>query len=179
MSKRKILTNEEFVKAFEKAFEGVDFAEQPAQQQACHSKTGESETQSNLTLTDEPQAHPAQQQEPYVHAISGRTADELWLETGRLRSELADLKTQQQEPVGRFTGSFRAGDGRMYFEVACHPDQPLPALMSEIYTSPQPAQPSKPWVGLTDAEFQWIYDNGRTPAGMIEMAEAKLREKNA
>lgn len=47
------------------------------------------------------------------------------------------------------------------------------------------APASKPWVhsttwrGLTDAEFQWIYDNGRTPAGMIEMAEAKLKEKNA
>jgi hypothetical protein len=33
MSKRKSLTNEEFVKAFEKAFEGVNFDEQPAQQQ--------------------------------------------------------------------------------------------------------------------------------------------------
>ena len=38
---------------------------------------------------------------------------------------------------------------------------------------------SKPWVGLTDQEFQWIYDNGRTPAGMMELTEAKLREKNA
>lgn len=35
------------------------------------------------------------------------------------------------------------------------------------------------WIGLTDEEVQWIYDNGRTPAGMIDMAEAKLREKNA
>jgi hypothetical protein len=40
----------------------------------------------------------------------------------------------------------------------------------------QPAQ--KPWVGLTDEEAQWIYDNGRTPAGMMEMVEAKLKEKN-
>ena len=38
--------------------------------------------------------------------------------------------------------------------------------------------PQRTWVGLTDQEFQWIYDNGRTPAGMIEMAEAKLKEKN-
>lgn len=36
----------------------------------------------------------------------------------------------------------------------------------------------KPWIELTEKEVQWIYDNGRTPAGMIEMAEAKLREKN-
>ena len=34
------------------------------------------------------------------------------------------------------------------------------------------------WVGLTDAEAQWIYDNARTPSGMIEMTEAKLMEKN-
>jgi hypothetical protein len=42
---------------------------------------------------------------------------------------------------------------------------------------PWPVQP-KPWVGLTDEEAQWIYDNGRTPAGMMEMVEAKLKEKN-
>jgi hypothetical protein len=34
------------------------------------------------------------------------------------------------------------------------------------------------WVGLTDEEAQWIYDNGRTPSGMMEMVEAKLRSKN-
>ena len=34
------------------------------------------------------------------------------------------------------------------------------------------------WVGLTDEEFQMIYDMGRTPAGMMEMVEAKLKEKN-
>ena len=45
-----------------------------------------------------------------------------------------------------------------------------------LYTSPPT---SKPWVGLTDEEFQWIYDHGRTPAGMMELAEDKLREKNA
>jgi hypothetical protein len=42
---------------------------------------------------------------------------------------------------------------------------------------PWPVAP-KPWVGLTDEEAQWIYDNGRTPAGMMEMVEAKLKEKN-
>ena len=40
----------------------------------------------------------------------------------------------------------------------------------------QPAQ--RTWVGLTDEEFQMIYDMGRTPAGMMEMAESKLKEKN-
>lgn len=32
------------------------------------------------------------QVEQYVHPISGRTANELWLETGRLRSKIADMK---------------------------------------------------------------------------------------
>jgi hypothetical protein len=36
----------------------------------------------------------------------------------------------------------------------------------------------RPWVSLTDEEAQWIYDNGRTPSGMMEMVEAKLKEKN-
>jgi hypothetical protein len=42
---------------------------------------------------------------------------------------------------------------------------------------PWPVAPM-PWVGLTDEEAQWIYDNGRTPSGMMEMVEAKLKEKN-
>ena len=46
----------------------------------------------------------------------------------------------------------------------------------DYYTTPPAAQ--KPWVGLTDEEAQWIYDNGRTPSGMMEMVEAKLKEKN-
>ena len=36
----------------------------------------------------------------------------------------------------------------------------------------------RPWVGLTDAEAQWLYDNCRTPSNLIDMAEAKLKEKN-
>jgi tmRNA-binding protein len=35
------------------------------------------------------------------------------------------------------------------------------------------------WVGLTDHEAQWIYDKSRTPSGMMEMVEAKLKEKNS
>ena len=38
--------------------------------------------------------------------------------------------------------------------------------------------PQRTWVGLTDEEFKMIYDMGRTPAGMMEMVEAKLKEKN-
>jgi hypothetical protein len=43
-----------------------------------------------------------------------------------------------------------------------------------LYTAP----PQREWQGLTDEEAQWIYDNGRTPSGMMEMVEAKLKEKN-
>ena len=40
------------------------------------------------------------------------------------------------------------------------------------------APPQRTWVGLTDAESQLIYDMGRTPSGMMEMVESKLKEKN-
>ena len=52
------------------------------------------------------------------------------------------------------------------------------AIFEQTYsldTSP----PSRPWVGLTDKEAQLIYDMGRTPTGMMEMVEAKLKERNA
>ena len=34
------------------------------------------------------------------------------------------------------------------------------------------------WVGLTDEEAQWLYNNCRTPGTLIDMVEAKLKEKN-
>jgi hypothetical protein len=36
----------------------------------------------------------------------------------------------------------------------------------------------RPWVGLTDDEAQWLYDNCRTPSNLIDMVEAKLKDKN-
>jgi len=58
------------------------------------------------------------------------------------------------------------------------PPAPQPAPVKTYHDGkPWPVAP-KPWVGLTDEEAQWIYDNGRTPAGMMEMVEAKLKEKN-
>ena len=81
---------------------------------------------------------------------------------------------QQQEPVAYI---HRQGN---HWEVSerflCDDEKARGWTEEPLYTSP-PA--SKPWVGLTDKEFQWIYDNGRTPAGMMELTEAKLREKNA
>jgi len=43
-----------------------------------------------------------------------------------------------------------------------------------LYTAP----PQRTWVGLTDEEAQWLYDNCRTPSNLIDMVEAKLKEKN-
>jgi len=58
------------------------------------------------------------------------------------------------------------------------PPAPQPVPVKTYHDGkPWPVQP-KPWVGLTDEEAQWIYDNGRTPSGMMEMVEAKLKEKN-
>jgi hypothetical protein len=40
-------------------------------------------------------------------------------------------------------------------------------------------QAQRTWVGLTDEEAQWLYDNCRTPSNLIDMVEAKLKEKNS
>ena len=53
------------------------------------------------------------------------------------------------------------------------------ATLEMLTALAQPAHPpQRPWVGLTEQEFQLIYDMGRTPTGMMEMVEAKLKEKN-
>jgi hypothetical protein len=52
----------------------------------------------------------------------------------------------------------------------------VPKLHPSEYMDEQPAQ--RPWVGLTDEEAQWLYDNCRTPSNLIDMVEAKLKDKN-
>ena len=54
-------------------------------------------------------------------------------------------------------------------------------LGTPVYTTPPQEQQScdkRPWVGLTEQEFQLIYDMGRTPSGMMEMVESMLKDKN-
>ena len=54
--------------------------------------------------------------------------------------------------------------------------------VQENYTSPQPAQPSKPWVGLTQKDIDIAFDDTQEGGGFDDFAraiEAKLREKNA
>jgi hypothetical protein len=43
-----------------------------------------------------------------------------------------------------------------------------------LYTTP----PQRTWVGLTDEDAQWLYDNCRTPSNLIDMTEAKVKELN-
>ena len=79
-------------------------------------------------------------------------------------------KPAQQEPVAVVSGYYGG-------QCVILPIDPARIFNSNtaLYTSP-PAQ--RTWVDLTDEEFQWVYDHGRTPAGMMEMVEAKLKEKN-
>jgi hypothetical protein len=52
-------------------------------------------------------------------------------------------------------------------------------LIAMLYERlPELFERQRPWVGLTDEEAQWLYDNCRTPSNLIEMVEAKLKEKN-
>jgi hypothetical protein len=62
-------------------------------------------------------------------------------------------------------------------EPVC-PDCKAKVLYECVACSSNNYPPQRTWVGLTDEEAQWIYDNGRTPSRMMEMVEAKLKEKN-
>lgn len=91
---------------------------------------------------------------------------------------------QQQEPVAWTSWRELAGarhydtpGWEMYANKRNIDDVPL-------YTSPQPAQPSKPWVGLSTIELDEIdapiRERGHaTIAEIYRAIEAKLREKNA
>ena len=51
-------------------------------------------------------------------------------------------------------------------------------MMGEWLAANTPPAPQRIWVGLTDEEAQWLYDNCRTPSNLIDMTEAKLKELN-
>lgn len=85
----------------------------------------------------------------------------------------ADLLAQpEQEPVE--WGVDWGKDGNSVSIIKRLADGNIEVLAWEY----APYTPQRPWFGLTDEEFQMIYDMGRTPAGMMEMVEAKLKEKN-
>ena len=79
------------------------------------------------------------------------------------------LAQPEQEPVATV---IKCGVNRTWMSEALGQ---LPDGTYDLYTTP----PKREWVGLMDAEAQLIYDMGRTPSGMMEMVESKLKEKNA
>jgi hypothetical protein len=44
--------------------------------------------------------------------------------------------SEKNEPIGRFNGKFRAGGGKMVFEVEVCDEKSLPAVFALIYTAP-------------------------------------------
>ena len=75
----------------------------------------------------------------------------------------------EQEPVA-FLSTDSLGERYLCFDKPQDDDPVQP-----LYTHP----PQRTWVGLTDEEAQWLYDNCRTPSNLIDMVEAKLKEKNS
>ena len=92
---------------------------------------------------------------------------------------IAALDSVLEQPAQPYKGiadhTYQATNGRVRID-------PITGDVGIGTPSEQPAravaEPHK-WVGLTDQEAQWLYDNCRTPANLIDMVEAKLREKNA
>jgi hypothetical protein len=72
------------------------------------------------------------------------------------------------QPVAWWIPKYKAPDmvSKVRWSDECEP----------LYTTPPVAQ--REFVGLTDEEAQWLYDNCRTPSNLIDMVEAKLKEKN-
>ena len=99
-----------------------------------------------------------------------------------IREALAEQPTQQQEPVAitnamAFAFHRAINDGDLPASDLEQIKHGLSAAFAN--TSPQPAQPSKPWVGLTDEDIQEVRENCGITHHAIKTIEAKLREKNA
>jgi len=89
-----------------------------------------------------------------------------------IKLEQAIKELENQEPYGYYDEA----DG-MFTKTGFYSNES--ELIAEgrilaLYTHP----PQRTWVGLTDEEAQWLYDNCRTPSNLIDMVEAKLKEKN-
>jgi len=98
-----------------------------------------------------------------------------------IKLEQAIAELESQEPV-----AWRTFDGEGFYFYCSYEDNETYAdvwnkrnpnhkgWVEPLYTHP----PQRTWVGLTDEEAQWLYDNCRTPSNLIDMVEAKLKEKN-
>ena len=109
-----------------------------------------------------------------------------WQGRAHRAEALAEQPAQQQEPygwIGENSGQFIKNVGQRIVNG------------TPLYTSPQPAQPSKPWVGLTDEdikEAEWLLSAIKEHEAytlqeqlLVEgvdvfarAIEAKLRERN-
>ena len=111
-------------------------------------------------------AQPAQEQDATMQSLK-----DLWRSVCDGVGKAA-FAQPAQEPVAFINAEQRT------FEWAKPTSWHTPTVVNlpkiSLYTAP----PQRPWVGLTDEEFQLIYDMGRTPTGMMEMVEAMLKEKN-
>jgi hypothetical protein len=78
-------------------------------------------------------------------------------------------KQEQSEPVAYVTGTYA---GR--FVIApLNPAMVLPVNMA-LYTAPQ----QRTWVGLKSEDYNEIFEKARTGEHAVQLAEAKLKEKN-
>ena len=98
-------------------------------------------------------------------------------EQGRFDAQVETA--QQQEPVAWRVRWPKMGGGYKWIMN----DAPLMAehgfINEPLYTSPHPAQPSKPWVGLTEEDYVLISQLCEKKLEAAEYAEHLLREKNA
>jgi hypothetical protein len=96
------------------------------------------------------------------------------VETG-LEQVSPDTPPQRTEPVAWLEPEW--GEKicpEVGFEATTTSDHPRDLCWIPLYPHP----PQRTWVGLTDEEAQWLYSNCRTPSNLIDMTEAKLKEKN-
>ena len=98
-----------------------------------------------------------------------------------VRADECALAAPVHEPEYVYTCN---GCGALYTndDVSCDCQTP-PMMQFDRHilvsdTTPPKQPPQRTWVGLTDEEAQWLYDNCRTPSNLIDMVEAKLKEKN-
>jgi len=91
-----------------------------------------------------------------------------------LRQAIAELESQ--EPVERDWREAPWGFGEKRLSTVEYSD-----IVSDGGLDPRnkfDTPPQRTWIGLTDNEAQWLYDNCRTPSNLIDMVEARLKEKN-
>jgi len=192
-------------KKLEQALEAMEYADACLKKQLT-TKTKHEYAQDLLlgagTAIKEALAEPAQ--EPVAKVVS-TAPDRIWLDIGFDPQDEAEISFRElcdvtwsednasgygieyvradtppaaqpaQEPVAWFKhGPY--DDGEPFLVVFEDPkDDDCYSPLGFIDTTP----PQRPWVGLTDEEAQWLYDNCRTPSNLIDMVEAKLKEKNS